>query len=63
MGRIKLDRISFPGYKVSPETLKSFKTTALELGYTYGDGAAIGKLLDRIATVDRELLKVILSRT
>ena len=63
MGRPKLDRVPFPSYKVSRETLDSLRITALELGYTYGDGAAIGKLLDRIAAVDRELLKVIISRT
>ena len=63
MGRVKLERVSFPSYKVDRQTLESLKQTALELGFRYGDGAAMGKLLDRIALVDRELLKVIINQT
>jgi hypothetical protein len=52
MGRTKLNRVPFPGCKVNPETLDSFREAAIELEYTYGDGAAMGEFLDRIATLD-----------
>ncbi len=51
------------GYKVKPETIESLKKIAIESGFTYGDGAAMGELLDRLAEVDHELLKVILKRS
>jgi hypothetical protein len=62
MGRTAKGKISFPGFKVKPETIESLKQTAIESGFTYGDGAAMGELLDRLAEIDRELLKVIIKR-
>jgi hypothetical protein len=63
MGRTKLNRVPFPGCKVNPETLDSLRATAIELGYTYGDGAAMGEFLDRIATLDRDLLKLVFKKS
>jgi hypothetical protein len=63
MGRHKLNRVPFPGCKVKPETLDSIRQAAIDLGYTYGDGAALGEFLDRIATVDRDLLKLVFSKS
>jgi hypothetical protein len=47
MGRIKKNQISFPTYKVAPETVESLKQTAIQCGYIYGDSAAMGEFLDR----------------
>jgi hypothetical protein len=63
MGRIKKNQVSFPTYKVAPETIESLKQTAIESGYRYGDGAAMGEFLDRLATLDRDLLKAIVKKT
>jgi hypothetical protein len=48
MCRTKLDKIRFHSYEVKLETLASLKETAIQLGYTYGDGAAIDEFLDGI---------------
>jgi hypothetical protein len=63
MGRIKKNQISFPTYKVAPETIESLKQTAIQCGYIYGDSAAMGEFLDRIAKIDRDLLKAIITKT
>jgi hypothetical protein len=63
MGRKKLNRVHFPTYKVKPETIESLKETAIELGYTHGDGAAMGEFLDRIAALDRDLLKLVFKKS
>jgi hypothetical protein len=63
MGRHKLNRVPVPNYRVKPETLESLKNTAIELGYTYGDGAAMGEFLDAIATLDRDLLKLVFKKS
>jgi hypothetical protein len=63
MGRHKKNQVCFPSYKVKPETIESLKQTAIEAGFKYGNGAAMGELLDRLAEVDRELLKVILKKS
>jgi hypothetical protein len=63
MGRHKLNRVRFPGCKVKPETLDSLRKTAIELGYVYGDGAAMGEFLDRVATLDLDLLKLVFSKS
>ena len=62
MGRTVKNRVAFPGFKVKPETIDALREIALESGFTYGEGAAMGELLDRLAEVDRELLKVILKK-
>ena len=62
MGRVKLNRIAFPGCKVNPETLASLRLTAIESGFTYGNGAALGEFLDRIAEIDRDLLKAVIKQ-
>jgi hypothetical protein len=62
MGRIKKNQVCFPSYKVKPETIESLKQTAIEAGYIYGDGAAMGEFLDRLATLDRDLLKAIVKK-
>jgi hypothetical protein len=63
MGRPKKNQVCFPSYKVKPETIASLRQTAIESGFRYGDGAAMGKLLDRLAQIDRELLKAIIKQT
>jgi hypothetical protein len=63
MGRTKKNQVCFPSYKVKPETIKSLKQTALESGYIYGDSAAMGEFLDRLAALDRDLLKAIIKKT
>jgi hypothetical protein len=63
MGRIKKNQVCFPSYKVKPETIESFKQTAIEAGYIYGDGAAMGEFLDRLAALDRDLLKVLVKKS
>jgi hypothetical protein len=62
MGRAKKNQVCFPSYKVKPETIESLKQTALESGYIYGNSAAMGEFLDRLATVDPDLLKAIIKR-
>ena len=62
MTQIKKNRVAFPTYRVKPETIESLKQTAIDAGFKYGDGAAMGELLDRLAEIDRDLLKAILKR-
>ena len=62
MGILKKDNIVMPTYKIKPQTLESLKQTAIESGFVYGNGAAMGEFLDRLAEVDRELLKVIINK-
>ena len=63
MGRTKLNRVPFPGCTVEPNTLKSLKEIAIESGFTYGGSAAIGKFLDRLVEIDRDLLKAVIKRS
>lgn len=63
MGRAKKNQVCFPSYKVKPETIESLKQTAIESGYKYGSGAAMGEFLDRIAALDRDLLKILIKKT
>jgi hypothetical protein len=62
MGRAKKNQVCFPSYKVKPETIESLRQTALESGYTYGDSAAMGEFLDRLAAIDRDLLKILIKK-
>jgi predicted transcriptional regulator len=62
MGRHKKNRVAFPTVKVDPETVDKLREIAMETGYTYADGASLGALLDRLAEIDRELLKVIIKK-
>ena len=63
MGRKQLNRVPFPSYRVKPETLELLKTSAIELGYKYGDGAAMGEFLDQIAALDLDLLKLVFKKS
>jgi hypothetical protein len=63
MGRTKKNQVCFPSYKVKPETIESLKQTALESGYKYGDTAAMGEFLDKLAALDRDLLKILIKKT
>jgi hypothetical protein len=56
MGRIKLDKVNIPTYKVKPETLTKLHATALVMGFKYGTGAAMGAFLDMVADIDPDLL-------
>jgi hypothetical protein len=62
MGRPKKDKMVQITYRIEPETAAKLKETAIECGFKYGDGAAMGAFLDRLAQVDRQLLKVILKK-
>lgn len=62
MGRRKLDQVQFPGCKVSPGTLESLREIAIESGYKYGNSAALGKFLDRLVEIDRDLLKAVIKQ-
>ena len=63
MGRKQLNRVPVPNYRVKPETLESLKETAIELGYIYGKGAAMGEFFDAIAELDRDLLKLVFKKS
>ena len=63
MGRTKKNQVCFPSYKVRPETIESLKQIAMESGYTYGNSAAMGEFLDKLAALDRDLLKAIVRKT
>ena len=63
MGRKQLNRVPVPNYRVKPETLESLKETAIDLGYIYGNGAAMGEFLDAIAELDRDLLKLVFKKS
>jgi hypothetical protein len=56
MGRVKLDRVNIPTYKVKPETLVNLRKIALQMGFKYGTGAAIGAFLDMVGDLDPDLL-------
>ncbi len=62
MGQIKKGRISIPGFKVKPETVDALREIAIDTGFTYADGASVGELLDRLAEIDRELLKIVIKK-
>jgi hypothetical protein len=62
MGRTAKNRVSMPGFKVKPETIEALREIAIETGFTYGEGAAMGELLDRLAEIDRELLRLIIKK-
>jgi hypothetical protein len=56
MGRVKLDKVNIPTYKVKPETVTKLHITALAMGFKYGAGAAMGAFLDMVADIDPDLL-------
>ena len=59
MGRHKKNQIEFPSYKVKPETVEALRQTAIHSGFTYGNTAAMGAFLDRLAQIDPDLIKAI----
>jgi hypothetical protein len=63
MGRHKKDPTITQTYRVKPETAEKLRETAKELGFEYGETAAMGAFLDRLAEVDRELLKLVFKKT
>jgi predicted DNA-binding protein len=56
MGRPALNKTKISGYRVKPETLERLRELATKTGYTYGDGAALGELLDAIAEINPIIL-------
>jgi hypothetical protein len=62
MGRLKKEPTIIQTYRVKPEVAEKLKETALELGFKYGDTAAMGAFLERLSEVDRELLKLIFKK-
>jgi hypothetical protein len=63
MGRPKKNQIEFPNYKVKPETVDALRKTALQCGFKYGNTAAMGAFLDRLAEADPILVQAILKRS
>lgn len=51
MGRPKQDRIQ-KHFRVDRSTPKKLNQIAIELGFRYGEGGAIGEMLDAIANKD-----------
>jgi hypothetical protein len=62
MGRHKKEPTITQTYRLKPETAEKLRETARELGFEYGETAAMGAFLDRLAEVDRELLKLVFKR-
>jgi hypothetical protein len=56
VSRPALNKIGLGGYRVKPETLEKLKLLSIKAGYTHGNGAAIGKLLDAIAEINPVIL-------
>jgi tRNA(Phe) wybutosine-synthesizing methylase Tyw3 len=63
MGRPKKDPTVMHSFRIKPETAESLKQVAIECGFQYGDTAAMGEFLDRLAEIDRQLLKLIIKKT
>ena len=63
MGRPKKDKTTLINFRIDTEAAESLKEAAIECGFKYGDGAAMGAFLERLSEVDRQLLKVILKKT
>ena len=60
MGRTKKDNTTHINFRIDAEAAESLKKTAIECGFKYGDGAAMGAFLERLAEVDCQLLKIII---
>jgi tRNA(Phe) wybutosine-synthesizing methylase Tyw3 len=63
MGRPKKDNTEHISFRIDSEAAEALKEAAIECGFKYGDGAAMGAFLERLAEVDLQLLKVILKKT
>jgi tRNA(Phe) wybutosine-synthesizing methylase Tyw3 len=63
MGRPKKDPTVMHSFRIKPETAESLKQVAIECGFQYGDTAAMGEFLDRLAEIDLQLLKLIIKKT
>ena len=63
MGRPKKEPTIIQTYRVKPDVAEKLKETAVELGYKHGDTAAMGAFLERLAEIDRELLKLVFKKT
>jgi tRNA(Phe) wybutosine-synthesizing methylase Tyw3 len=63
MGRQKKDNTTHINFRIDSDAAESLKKTAIECGFKYGDTAAMGAFLERLADVDRELLKIIIKKT
>ncbi len=63
MGRPKKDPTVMHSFRIKPDTAESLKQVAIECGFQHGDGAAMGEFLDRLAEVDRQLLKLVIKKT
>ncbi len=56
MSRKKLGKIVSPTFRINPDTMPKLRETALAMGFTHSNGAAMGAFLDMIANIDRDLL-------
>jgi hypothetical protein len=63
MGRQKKDNTTHINFRIDNNAAESLKETAIECGFKHGDTAAMGAFLERLAKVDRELLKIIIKKT
>jgi hypothetical protein len=62
MGRPKKDNTTLINFRIDADAAEILKEAAIECGFKYGDGAAMGAFLERLAEVDLQLLKVILKK-
>lgn len=63
MGRQKKDNTTHINFRINNDAAESLKKTAIECGFKYADGAAMGAFLERLSEIDRELLKIIIKKT
>jgi tRNA(Phe) wybutosine-synthesizing methylase Tyw3 len=60
MSRPKKEDTELINFRIKTQSAESLKETAMECGFKYGKGAAMGAFLERLAEIDRELLKAII---
>jgi tRNA(Phe) wybutosine-synthesizing methylase Tyw3 len=62
MGRQKKDNTTHINFRMDSDAAESLKQAAIECGFKYADTAAMGAFLERLAKVDRALLKIIIEK-
>jgi hypothetical protein len=62
MGRQKKENTTPIHYRIDVDAAESLKEIAIDCGFRYAGKAAMGAFLERLAKVDRDLLKVILKQ-
>jgi tRNA(Phe) wybutosine-synthesizing methylase Tyw3 len=62
MGRPKKENTELINFRIDSEAADSLKQLAKECGFKYGEGAAMGAFLERLAIADRDLLKILIKK-